>query len=84
MDGKLDNDNMFKDVPYAEAMGSVTYIMVRTRPVITYAINIFSRYMMKPSLKHLKAIKVSVKCILGTIDDSLKFCKYSHYVNIIK
>ena len=42
-----ERDHMSK-VPYASAIGSLMYIMVCTRPNITHAIGVVSRFMSRP------------------------------------
>lgn len=45
------------DVPYREAIGSLMYLMIGTRPDIAFAINLLSRYSNNPKLAHWKALK---------------------------
>jgi len=39
-------------VPYASAVGSLMYVMVYTRPGITHALGVLSRFMSKPGKEH--------------------------------
>lgn len=41
-------DKILDNVPYAKAIGSIMYAMAFSRPNLAYAINILSRFMMKP------------------------------------
>lgn len=52
-----DVDSKSVDVPYCEAIGSLMYLMIGTRPDIAFAINLLSRYSNEPKLAHWKAIK---------------------------
>ena len=44
-------------VPYSSAVGSIMYAMVCTRPDISHAISVVSRYMANPSKEHWQAVK---------------------------
>ena len=39
-------------VPYASAVGSLMYAMVYTRPNITHAVGVLSRFMSNPGKEH--------------------------------
>lgn len=59
--------------PYREAIGSLMYLSVSTRPDITYAVNRASRYMEKPSKIHWNAVKRIIKYLKGTVHYGIKF-----------
>ena len=40
------------EAPYAQAIGSLMYAMLCTRPDISYALGIVSRYQNNPGIKH--------------------------------
>ena len=44
-------------VPYANAIGSLMYAMVCTRPDISQAVGVVSRYMHDPGKEHWQAVK---------------------------
>ncbi|KAK4394560.1 Retrovirus-related Pol polyprotein from transposon TNT 1-94 [Sesamum angolense] len=46
-----------KNIPYSNAIGSVMYLMVSTRPDIAYAVSCLSRYMSNAGLPHWEALK---------------------------
>ena len=46
-----------KNVPYSNAIGSVMYLMVSTRPDIAYSVSCLSRYMSDPGQPHWEALK---------------------------
>lgn len=54
--------------PYREAVGSIMYLSVGTRPDITHAVAIASRYLEKPSIVHENAVKRILKYLKGTIN----------------
>ena len=49
--------NDMKKVSYSNAIGSVMYLMVSTRPDIAYAVSCLSRYMSNPGTPHWNALK---------------------------
>ena len=54
--------------PYREAVGSLMYLSVATRPDITYAVAIASRYLENPTIVHENAVKRIFKYLKGTIN----------------
>nr|GEX26319.1 retrovirus-related Pol polyprotein from transposon TNT 1-94 [Tanacetum cinerariifolium] len=58
-------------VPYANAVGSLMYLMVCTRPDIAYAISIVSRYLANPGKNHWEAVKWILKYLRGTANVGL-------------
>jgi len=44
-------------VPYASAVGSLMYVMVCTRPDLSQAVSMISRYMHDPEQGHWEAVK---------------------------
>ena len=44
-------------VPYASAVGSLTYVMVCTRPDIAYAVGVLSKFMSKLGKENWIAVK---------------------------
>ena len=49
------------DVPYASAVGSIMYAMLCTRPDVSYALSVSSRYQSDPGLEHWAAVKGILK-----------------------
>ena len=60
-------------VPYANAVGSLMYAMVCTRPDISQAVGVVSRYMHDPGKEHWQAVKWILRYILNTVDVGLVF-----------
>ena len=60
-------------VPYANAVGCLMYLMVCTRPDISHAVSVVSRYMADPGKEHWNAIKWIFKYLTGTRDFSILF-----------
>jgi ATP-binding cassette subfamily B (MDR/TAP) protein 1 len=51
-----DDIEYMSGVPYSSAVGSLMYDMVCSRPDLSHALNIVSRYMANPGKEHLKAV----------------------------
>ena len=60
-------------VPYANAVGSLMYAMVCTRPDISHAVGAVSRYMHDPGKGHWLAVKWILRYIINTVDVGLVF-----------
>ena len=59
--------------PYANVVGNLMYVMVCTRPDISHAIGVGSRYMHDPGKGHWQAMKWIMLYLLKTIDVGLVF-----------
>ena len=55
-------------VPYANAVGSLMYAMMCTRPDICYAVGLVSRFQSNQRLAHWKAIKRILRYLKGIAD----------------
>jgi len=55
-----------RDVPYHEAVGSLMYASLGTRPDIAYAVQTVSRFTSKPGLDHWEAVKRIFWYLKGT------------------
>ena len=60
-------------IPYANIVGSIMYAMVCTRPDLSYAISLLSKYMADHCRDHWHALKWVLKYIKGTITKGLVF-----------
>jgi hypothetical protein len=58
-------------IPYASAVGSLMYAMVCTRPDISHAVGVVSRYMSNPGFNHWSAVKWILRYLAGTRDMEL-------------
>ena len=70
-------------VPYASAVGSLMYAMVCTRPDISHAIGVVSRYMHNPGKEHWQAVKWILRYILNTVDIGLVFQREQGGQNVV-
>ncbi|KAD7478277.1 hypothetical protein E3N88_01413 [Mikania micrantha] len=64
-----------KGVPYSNAVGSLMYLMVCTRPDIGYAVSVVSRFLANPGKMHWKTVKWIMRYLNGTRDLGLIFGK---------
>src|SRR4051812_49187032 len=62
-------------VPYSSTVGSIMYATVCTRPDISHAVSVVSRYMAYPERQHWKAVKWILRYLQGTADMGLIFDK---------
>ena len=60
-------------VPYANAVGSLMYAMVCTRPDISHAVSVVSRYMSNLGKRHWEAVKWILRYLRGSTDIGLKY-----------
>jgi hypothetical protein len=60
-------------VPYANAMEILMYVMVSTRPDISHAVGVVSRYMENPGKEHWEAVKWVLRYLRGTSNYSITY-----------
>ena len=53
-------------VPYSSAVGSLMYVMVCSRPDLSYAMSLVSKYMSNPGKEHWKAVQWIFRYLRGT------------------
>nr|GEV03766.1 retrovirus-related Pol polyprotein from transposon TNT 1-94 [Tanacetum cinerariifolium] len=68
-------------VPYANAVGSLMYLMVCTRPDITYVVSVVSRYLANPGKNHWEAVKWILKYFRGRSITGYAFLVYGCVVS---
>ena len=59
-------------VPYTSAVGCLMYAIACTRPHITHAVGVVSKYMANPGKEHWEAVKWLLRYLRGTSNTS--FC----------
>ena len=57
--------------PYSSVVGCLMYAMVLTRPDISYAVSVVSKYMANPGKEHWRALKWILRYLSGTVDYGL-------------
>ena len=55
-------------IPYREAVGSVMYLMVGTRPDLAFFLREVSQFLANPGMEHWKAVIRGLKYLFGTRD----------------
>lgn len=65
--GNFVNAKEVVGVPYREAIGSLMYLSVVTRPDITFAVSVLSQYLEKPLQVHWNAVKRIFRYLKGTL-----------------
>ena len=58
-------------IPYASAIGSIMYVMLCTRPDVSYALSMTSRYQVDPGEGHWTTVKNILKYLRRTKDTFL-------------
>lgn len=61
-------------VPYQQAVGSLMYAMVGTRPDLAVAVGDVCQFMSNPGVAHWNAVNRIFRYLKGTIDTSLTYC----------
>ncbi|KAG8498449.1 hypothetical protein CXB51_004962 [Gossypium anomalum] len=60
-------------VSYSSTAGCLIYTMVCSRPDLSYAVSVVSRYMVNPGKEHWKAVQWILRNLRGTTDVCLQF-----------
>lgn len=70
-----EEERYMSQVPYSSAVESLIYAMVCTRPDISQAVSMVSRYMENPGKIHWQAVKWILRYLCGTSNTCLEFGK---------
>jgi hypothetical protein len=62
-----------KSIPYLQAVGSLMYLAIATRPDIAYAVGVLARFNKNPGIQHWKAVKHVFRYLKGTLDYKLTY-----------
>jgi hypothetical protein len=60
-------------VPYSSVVGSLMYVMVCSRPDLSYAMSLVSKYISNPGKEHCRTVQWIFRYLRGTTDFYLKF-----------
>lgn len=66
-----------KKVPFREALGSLMWLQVATRPDLSYAVNVLSRFANNPGRKHWELLKHTLVYLKGTLDYGITYSRNS-------
>ena len=73
-------------VSYASTIGSLMYVMVCTRPNISHAVEVMSRFMSRPRKQHWEVVNCILRYLRGSLDTCLYFTgaslKLQGYVDV--
>lgn len=61
------------NIPYAEAIGSLLYCAMATRPDIAYTLSVLSKYTSKPKALHWQGVKRTLRYLRSTPDYGIMF-----------
>ena len=64
---------LMRSKPYAEAVGTLMYIAIATRPDIAYAVGVLSRFSSNPGVAHWKAVHHLFRYMQATKDLKLTY-----------
>ncbi|OMO58188.1 Integrase, catalytic core [Corchorus capsularis] len=76
-----DEQKQMARVPYSSSVGSLMYAMMCTRPDISFAVGLVSRFQSNPGLAHWKAVNRILRYLKGTADYML--CYRGSNLNLI-
>ena len=65
-----------ESIPYASVVGSLMYLQTCTRPDLSFAVGMLSRYQSNPGIDHWKAAKKVMRYLQGTKDYMLTIRRF--------
>jgi hypothetical protein len=54
------------EYPYLSVIEALMYLANNTRPDITFAVNLLTRYSVAPTMRHWNGVKYVLRCLRGT------------------
>lgn len=66
-----------QNVPYREALGSLMWLPVATRPDLSFAVNLLSRFANNPGRAHWNALKHTLAYVKATLDYGITYFHHS-------
>lgn len=69
------NDNVECNFPYREAIGSLMFLMVATRPDLAYVVSVLSQFAENPDESHWNGVKRVFRYLSGTIECGITYGK---------
>ena len=71
------------NIPYSNAIGTVMYSMISTRPDLAYSISLLSRFMSNPSKPHWLALKHLLRYINGSLNTGLCYERRKNTLDLV-
>ena len=68
-----DEENEMKKIPFHEALGSLMWLQVATRPDLTFSVNMLARFAHNLGIAHQNALKHVLTYIKGTKHYSITY-----------
>jgi hypothetical protein len=68
----LEEEQVMRNLPYMNAVGSMMYLATTTRPDIAYTAGVLARFNSNPGIAHWKAVQHLLRYLKGTAD--MKLC----------
>lgn len=68
-----ENDERIEKVPYREAVGSLMYLSIVSRPDLAFAVNSVSKFLNKHNREHWQAVKRILSYVAGTMDCGIEY-----------
>jgi hypothetical protein len=62
-----------KKIPYRQALGSLMWLQVATRPDLSYTVNLLSRFANNPGRRHWEALKHALAYLKATLDYGITY-----------
>lgn len=72
---KAETESRMRYIPYSNAVGSLMYAMVGSRPDIAHAVGLVSRFMSSPNTEHWNAVNWILRYLKGSLKCRLTFKK---------
>lgn len=73
MAGRFEDSQEDAGYPYREAVGSLMYLAICTRPDLRFAVGVASRYMEHPKNAHVNLVRRIMKYVSGTLEFGIYF-----------
>ena len=77
---KVNPKNAEPKFPYREAIGSLLYLTCKTRPDMTYAVNVESRSMENPTQRDVQNVNRTLRYLKGSQDSGICFSKDDEFL----
>src|SRR6185369_169428 len=72
-----------ENIPYMNAVGSLLYLAIMTRPDIAFAAGVLARFNSNPGIAHWKAVKHVLRYLKGTLDLKLAYSPYPEQGDLV-